>query len=423
MGDRRTSVGTWLRERFPILGNHPGETEAFRRRFHNAVALVLAYRALGMVPATMTFIAAGDRVAVSQTPGLVLATLYVVTTLVAFAYTADFPLHIDHPMFQRRSFRFGFNRAGWIDHRRLLELDLAVAIAFNLLVAAIVNEGAAYDEAAGVMAVANITTVVLWTGRRGGWIGLRVVGIIAIAEFLKGPLNGAGLAGIDITEIMIRLLWVLCGWLVALGVVRILLDYAERAERRRIEDEELWAIWRSHDVYRNALTLVADLLDGIDGDNAARARLLAVEASDGRKKVDPNEKTIGAIAEYAAARGRAANPAMNFIVVDATYGGVAITEPMYLSVALSNLCINAARHSKGTRTTVKCSLHPAGGAEVSVRDNGVGMSVQVPTGGGIGIVRKAAEALGGDVHRDPVPKGSMWVFQIPANILYGVEAQ
>lgn len=422
MHDWRARIRAWPRERFPPLPNHPGETEAYRRRFHNAVALILAYRALGTIPATLVFVDAGSTVASSPTPIVAMAGVYVGVATATFFLTANFTLHVDPGyLLRRKPLRVGFGQSGWLDHRRVLELDLLVALALNLLVAALVNQGAAYDEAAQVMAVANITSVMLWTGRRGGWRGLRVVGLVAISELLKGTANGVGLDGIDYGAVAIRLLWVLCGWVVAIGVVRILLDYAERAERRRIEDDAMVVIWRGHDEYLNALGLVVELLDGVEGTDAQNARNLALAAATSSRP-DPTDGRLSAIAEYAASRGRAANPAMMFDVVDATHGAVVANKPEHLAAALENLCINAARYSKGSRTTVHCNLRLDGCAEVSVRDNGIGMPMTSPTGGGIGIARRAAETLGGDVHRSEVPRGTMWVFVLPKDAVSVREA-
>jgi signal transduction histidine kinase len=281
----------------------------------------------------------------------------------------------------------------------------------NLYAAAVFYPGRAYDQYTDVLAVGMITTVMLWTGRRGGRRGMAGLALALAVEVLKAPIGGIPLTEIDWAVVATRMLWVLAGVIVAVGVVRVLLDYAERAERLRLEDEMLDEARRSHDSYKAALRAITNILAERDGDRALdTVRQLAMDALDPAPAAEAG--TVEDVIAAAARQGRAARPAMEFKLVDAARQEIHLTEPARLRHAIENLCVNAALHSRGSRTTIHWSLTPAG-LEVSVRDDGIGMKSS--GGAGIGLARRQVAAVGGDLYRREVHPWTNWIVRLPAS--------
>lgn len=402
--------------RFPILYGHAGESQAFRRRFRAAIALLFAYRALATVAAIAGFVSiAGDRS--SQPIALVaLASLYAAGAVVGCWWIADVDLRL-----RGRTFHFGAGSQWWIDRPIFYEADLAIAVAANLLAARLLDEGQAYRPNTDLLAIAMITTAVLWTGRRGGRRGLSVLALAFALELVKAPTNGVPWTDISWPTVATRMLWASSGVIVGLGVVRILIDYAERIERLRIGEEELSRLSRTHNDFKAALTRIADVLLTKSGSGAiTEARTIAFDALDPIVNLFDPVNSLASLAKNAAQRGRAANPAMDFTVVDATEGLQVRGEPANLAHALEALVVNAARHSRGTRTTIRCD-QVDGYIEVTICDNGVGMDVDA-TGGGIALVRELVASYGGQAYRGRVDVGTLWVLRLPPSTV-GVESQ
>lgn len=423
MGRGRAGVGRFWRRRFPVLTNNPGETEAYRRRFQTAVSLLLGYRALGSLTAFAAFSSRAHVLASRPERVAALSIVYATVAVIACWATANVKIAVPAAWVPFRRDRagalqvaVGWEQGGWLNRRICFEADLVVTVVLNLVLAASLRRGVVYEQQADVFGVAFITTTVLWTARRGGLRGLLVLPVVALTEVAKGPVNGMPWHDVEGTVILARLGWAVCGWIVGLGVVRILLDYAERSERLRIEEEQLLVMSKSHDTYKAALVRIADILGpgssaGSTEDAIGFVRSLAVEAThdtDGRHLPD----TIRAVVDEAAQRGRAVNPNMHFEVVDATHGSLAVTRPDLLGTVVTNLTCNAARHSQGTRTTIRCLPdHVNGTVTITVVDNGVGMALDA-TSAGIGLARSATVQLCGDMYREPVEVGTKWVVVI-----------
>lgn len=424
---RKASVH-FVRQRFPILHGHPGESEAFRRRLQSAVALLLGYRVLAATTALLLFVDRGAQLSNRPEAVVALGLLYIGLSLIMFWWTSNLELRVKMPRWlggadgSVQRVAIGAGHRGWLDRRRALETDLVIAVALNVALAALLDRGDVYEQAADAFGISLITTTVLWTGRRGGRVGVRLLALVVATEVVKAPVNGMPMSDVDWVAVGTRAGWAVCGWVIAIGIIRILLDYAERTERLRIEDEHLMQVGRSHDTYKAALMRIADSLAQSEEGIAVEVRRLAVEATHEVIPQADAPHSLRAIADWAAQRGRAANPAMTFLVVDGSHGGIGVEEPQRLLHALENLTINAARHSRGRRTVIRCGQRDDGWIEITVWDDGVGMSSDHGTRSGIGLVRRAAEQYGGDAFREHTPKGTKWVLRIPPSGARAVEA-
>ncbi|MGE0309413.1 MAG: hypothetical protein AB7Q27_27050, partial [Acidimicrobiia bacterium] len=108
--------------------------------------------------------------------------------------------HLSLPFIWRRLV-VGSGRGGLLDFPAFLFVDLLVAMGLNLTTAVLLYDGTIYSQYADLYAVASITTVALWTGRRGGKIGLGIAGLVMTTEVAKAPLNGIALIDIDWTVV------------------------------------------------------------------------------------------------------------------------------------------------------------------------------------------------------------------------------
>lgn len=411
------------------MPDHAGETEAYRRRFQSAAALILGYRAIGTMAAIAGFGASSPESPATAT-AVQLATGYVAFSVFACWFTGSAPVQV--PRFGART--VGLGKGWWLDQRFFFQVDLLTAIALNLWLASTLPTGTAYAQFTDLFAVANITAVVLWTGRRGGRMGLRVVALVLLAEVAKGPVNGIGLNGVVWSVVMTRMIWVMAGWILAIGVVRILLSYAERIDRLRIDDEDLERLGRSHDIYKVALRRVADCLNEQVPDVAAGpwrgrfyasrsriqpdgpsdlARRIALDALEPTYEQPVVSNSLEAVLVEAARKGRSTSPSMEFCIVDATHRPIALDDSRQLGAALNHLCMNAARHSKGTTTVVHSEVLNEDTVEITVRDDGVGMPTKEGNGHGLALLKRQVERFGGEAHLEPVKTGTKWVIRFP----------
>lgn len=402
-----------MHRRFEPVVEDPGETHAFRTRFHQAVWLCLLYRLLGTVAATIGF--AGHSGVLTDNPDNPMVIYALVATY--FGYSAVILYRIGWPEISlpERRLRLRLTKdCDWLDRPLIVYGDVAVALVLNLILAVLVRRGEVYSPYADVFTLALITSVVVLTGRRGGKEGLYGVGLAAAVEVAQGPLNRLGLDDLNWAVIVFRVFWVLCGWVVAVGIVRILLDYAERTERLRLEDEMLTRLSRSHNEYKEALRGIASLLASNDDGKSDLAVQLAQAALACEERPDhPSADTLEDVVATVIKRARVtAEPTFEFVAVDNAHSPVRLAEPEALARVLFNLCSNAARHSQGTRATIRWSCV---GEElvITVRDDGVGLGSNGP-GEGLVMSRRVLEPLGGELVSEAVTQGTKWVLRLPA---------
>lgn len=406
-------VPRWVvARRFSVLPDHPGETDAFRRRFRNAAGLLFAYRAVGTA-AALTAFAGAPLSSTGHTRAIeALAVIYILWAVVICHQTST--VNVRPPW--GGHLRFGLGRHEPLDSPIAFGIDLVLAMGLNIALAALLPNGTAFTQYTDVFAVASITTAALWTGRRGGLAGGLVTGGVGLVELLKAPINGISLGDLDYAVLLTRWFWFACGWLVALGTVRILLDYADWAQAVRVEEERLVAIGHVHDDYRSALVAIAATSDA-DGDPAdllvvvrERARLALATFE------EPTfpEATVAGVVARAVAQGQTAEPdGPEFVVVDGVYRTVWLRDPANVDRALRNLCVNAARHSMGSRVTIRWRVDD-GDLKITVLDDGVGIPGDVNGGGGFALVRSCIDRAGGTAERDlDRTSGTKWRIRMP----------
>ncbi len=398
--------------RFPVLADHPGETDAYRRRFRNAAGLLFAYRAAGTAAALIAF--AGDPISDGARARAIeaAATLYILWAIVICFQTAT--VKVPFPWSRHR--RLGMGRHAALDSPIALGIDLVLAMGVNLVLAFLLPDGTAFTQYTDVFAVASITTAALWTGRRGGVVGAFVTVGLALVELLKAPINGIPWDEIDQAVLVTRWFWFGCGWLVALGTVRILLDYADWAQTVRVEEERLDAVGHVHDDYRSALVKIAATSDamGDPRDLLAGAVERAKLALDTLEEPTAPEATMAGIVARTVARGQWAEPdGPEFNVVDGVKRTVWLRDPVNVERALLNLCVNAARYSMGSMVTIRWRIDDLD-LKITVLDDGIGMPDTPNTGNGLKLVRSSIDHAGGTAELEPDrPSGTKWKIRMP----------
>lgn len=399
-----------VRRRFPVLVEDPGETHAFRKRFHQAVSLCLLYRLVGTGAAVSAFAGHGDRLSAQPQVVYLLVGAYCL-------YTAGVLYRIGWLDVSLRShrLRLGSRHHDWLDRPVFIYGDVAGAVALNLVMAMLLRRGEAYSPYADVFTLALITSVVIWSGRRGGREGFCGVIITAAVEIAQAPLNGIALGDINWPVVSFRTFWVLCGWVVAVGIVRILLDYAERSERLRLEDEMLTRLSRSHNDYKEALRGVVAVLSSHDEDKDELAIHLARQAlAAGERRAHDGDDTVEGLIADVIEQARASAPAtFEFVSVNSAHDDVRLREPRAFREVMVNLCSNAARHSKGSRATIRWGFADDA-LVVTVRDDGIGYSPSASRGG-LALADRLLDPIGGELVCEQVTQGTKWVLRLPAS--------
>lgn len=402
------SIGA-VHRRFPVLVEDPGETHAFRKRFHQAVSLCLLYRLVGTAAAIAGF--AGHRSTLSAHPVAVysLATVYCFYSAVVLYRIGWLELSLSG-----RRVRLRAAKCDWLDRPLVVYGDFAVAVALNLVAAVLLRRGEVYSPYADVFTLALITSVVIWSGRRGGREGFIGVALTVVVEILQAPLNRLPLDDINWAVVAFRTFWVLCGWVVAVGIARILLDYAERSERLRLEDEMLTRLSRSHNDYKEALRGIASILASNDDGKSEVAVGLAQSAlAAGERRTHQGADTVDMVMAEVIERARATAPSsFEFVPVDSTHSLVRLLDPGAFKDIMLNLCSNAARHSHGTRATIRWRFAEED-LVITVRDDGIGLGASGAKGG-LAVTRRLLEPLGGELVTETVTPGTKWVLRLPA---------
>ena len=392
--------------RYPILPDHPGESLAYRKRFRSAISLCLGYRVIGTVAALVAFRSQAS--VLSRHPEVVYGLLggYLVGATWMLYQVGSIRLPFGAPRV------IGREELAWQDLPAFLWTDLAVAVVLNLVLAAQMHPDRVFTQFADIASIPMITSVALWTGRRGGLIGMRVVLLGVGTEVLKAPLNGIGLSTVPWGVVASRGLWLVCGWLVAVGITRILLDYAERVDKLHMEEDLLSRLSRSHDDYKDALQRIIDLLSADPDAGHTALDLAASGLAADHRSLTAVPDSVHTIVQQVVERARTVQPAMEFIINPGFYQTIVVPEAEGVRVCLDNLVMNAAKNSRGTRTTVHWRIIDEA-LVISVFDDGQGMS-RKQTGHGLALARRSIESAGGAMAMDDRVRGTRWIVQIPA---------
>jgi signal transduction histidine kinase len=311
----------------------------------------------------------------------------------------------------------GRGEVNWLDAPIFYYSDIAIAFAANLVLASLLRPGAVYLQYTDIFGPALISAVVLWTARRGGWRGLRLVLLIPLVELGMAFINRMPLHQIDWQAIATRTVSGLTGLVIAVGLVRLLLNLAEGDERSRADEAELKRLSRSHDEYKDGLRQVREIVRVGRSDALERVEQTVDNALDADRCIaDFSTTTVEGLVGYAIVRARPfASPSFDFVTVDAVHEPVLLPKSAdAVGSALQNLCNNAARHSGGRRATIRWKLHDENRELViTVRDDGVGMRSTEASGGGLAVARHKIARVGGsmDLSRGATP-GSKWTIRI-----------
>jgi signal transduction histidine kinase len=285
--------------------------------------------------------------------------------------------------------------------------------------AATLLPGTAYQQYTDLFAVAMIGTVVLWSGRYGGRLGLALLVVAALTEVLKAPVNAIPLRSIDGWVIATRVTWSACGLLVAVLGVRVLLQFADRDERLSEDQQILHRAARTHDIAKQALSAVHRILSSqlpneVRVQEAGEVTAWAVNEMAEPLNRSASPTSTSSIAEVVdeVFRGvRLLHPTIVLQAVDAVHRRIEVGEPSEWLALIRNLVLNGAQHSGGTQVTVRW-LREGEMLLMTVKDDGRGLSRSDEGGTGLALVRAAAEKLGARLSVTSA-SGCRWELRVP----------